>query len=363
MKIGLIGLPSTGKTTLFHLLTNTDKHSSSAEHKKTEPHIGTAKVPDRRINFLAGIYKPRKTTYATIEVTDIRGITHESGMGKDSGADHFLESVRQTDALVHVVRAFENNDVIHPEGTIDPLRDIDSVNMELMLADLSVIENRIHRIETTKKMTNELSEELAVLKKCSACLESEKLIHNLELSDNEKQYLKTFQFLTERPLILLPNLDENQFRSGKYPKKDELLKYAANRAIPLFEISVRSEYEINQLEGDDRALFMEDLGIRETGTGRLAALMYNYLGLISFLTVGEDEVRAWTVKKGITAKAAGGKIHSDIEHGFIRAEVYRFLDFERLGTVHAVKEKGLFRLEGKDHVIEDGDIINFRFNV
>ena len=363
MKIGLIGLSSTGKTTLFNLLTNSIDHSSIPTTKRMEPHLGVARIPDKRIDFLATKYKPRKTIYATIDVTDIRGITPEGNTKKEAGPDNFLESVRQTDALVHVVRAFHNDDVIHMEGTIDPLRDIDSVNMELLFADLAVIENRIHKIETSKKMTKEMAEELEVLKKCRGCLESEKLIHSLELTDDEKQYIKTFQFLTERPLVLLVNLDEDQFRSSKYENREKLIKYAAERDIPMFEISARTEFEISRLDAEDKMLFMEDLGIKDTGISRLANLMYNYLGLISFLTVGEDEVRAWTVRKGITAKAAGGRVHSDIERGFIRAEVFKYSDFERLKTVHALKEKGLFRLEGKDYIIEDGDIINFRFNV
>lgn len=362
MKIGLIGLPSTGKTTLFNLLTNMVGSSETASGK-TEPHIGIARIPDKRIDFLANHYKPKKITYAAIEVIDIRGIDPESSVGKEKGAVHFLEAVRQVDALVHVVRVFENPDVVHSEGSPDPLRDIDAVNMELLFADLAVIENRIKRIDASKKMTPELEEERVVLEKCRKCLESEKLIHSLDLTDDEKQVLKTFQFLTERPLVLLLNLDEDQFRTGSYAKREALHAYAEKRGIPLLEISVRTEYEINQLEGEDKAMFMEDLGISETGISRLATLIYNYLGLISFLTVGTDEVRAWTINKATTAKAAGGKIHSDIERGFIRAEIHKYADFERFGTIHAIKEKGLFKTEGKDHVIEDGDIINFRFNV
>jgi len=363
MKIGLVGLPSTGKTTFFNLLTNINENAVSTSSKKQEAHIGTAKIPDKRIDFLSGVFKPKKTTYATIEVTDIRGIASGGSMIKETGPNPFLESVRQVDALVHVVRAFKNDKVVHVEGTIDPLRDIDTVNMELLLSDLAVIENRIQRIETGKKITKEMLEELEVLKKCREGMESEKLIHSLEFDDGERQYLKTFRFLTERPLVLLVNLDEDQFSSGSYEKREELLKYASDRQIPVIEICAKTELEISQLEDEDRALFMEDLGIEESGISRLATVMYNYLGLISFLTVGEDEVRAWPVRKGITARAAGGKIHSDIERGFIRAEVVKYSDFERLGSMHAVKEKGLFRLEGKDYIIEDGDIINFRFNV
>jgi GTP-binding protein YchF len=361
MKIGLIGLPSTGKTTLFNLLTNTVGSSETATGK-TEPHIAIAKIPDKRIDFLANHYKPKKITYAAIEVIDIRGIEPESA-AKEKGAVHFLEAVRQVDALIHVVRVFRNEGIVHSEGSLDPLRDIDAVNLELLFADLAVIENRIKRIDASKKMTAELEAEREVLVKCRKCLESEKLIHSMDLADDEKQVLKTFQFLTERPLVLLLNLDEDQFRAGSYDKREALHAYAEKRGIPLLEISVRTEYEINQLEGEDKAMFMEDLGIAETGVSRLATLIYDYLGLISFLTVGTDEVRAWTINKATTAKAAGGKIHSDIERGFIRAEIHKFADFERLGTIHAIKEKGLFKIEGKDRIIEDGDIINFRFNV
>lgn len=363
MKIGLVGLPSTGKTTLFNLLANMGGEAAEIASKRQEAHIGIARVPDKRIDFLSKIYNPKKTTYATIEVTDIRGIVPGFSAGKEVGPNPFLESVRQVDALVHVVRAFRNDRVVHVEGTIDPLRDIDTVNTELLFADLGVIESRIRRIETAKKVTKEMQGELGVLKKCREALEKEQLINSLELDDEEKQHLKTFNFLTERPLALLVNLDEDQFRSGVYEKKEELLKYAADRQIPVIEICAETELEISRLEDEDKVLFMEDLGIEETGIGRLASVMYGYLGLISFLTVGGDEVRAWPVRKGITAKAAAGKVHSDIERGFIRAEVVKFDDFKRLGSMNAVKEKGLFRLEGKEYVVEDGDIINFRFNV
>lgn len=360
MKIGLIGLPMTGKTTIFNLLTNAAEDATGASGK-AEANIGVAKVPDRRIDFLSSIYKPKKTVYATIEVTDIKGF---SGGNKTKGsANPFLEAVRKVDALVHVVRAFRDENVVHVEGTIDPLRDIEAVNLELLFSDLSIIENRIGRIETAKKITKDMSEELNVLNKCRECLENEKLINTLDLTEDEKQYLKTFQFLTERPQILVINLDEGQFKEGSYEGKDKVMRYVEEKNIPLVEICAKTEYEIAQLDEEDRKLFMEDLGITETGISRLATAMYNYLGLISFLTVGEDEVRAWPIKKGINAKAAGGKIHSDIERGFIRAEVVKYEDFENLGSMHKVKEKGLFRLEGKDYIVEDGDIINFRFNV
>lgn len=358
MKIGLIGLPLTGKTTFFNLLTNTGG-THGATHGKTEASIGTARIPDRRIDYLSGIFKPKKITYAALEVIDIHGITP----GSSSSAAHFLEAVRSVDALVHVVRAFRDDSVIHSDGSINPIRDIETINMEMLFADLAVIDTRIQRIESGKKSGKELQEELLVLRKCKDCLESGRLIHSLDLTDEEKTYLKTFNFLTERPMILLMNLDEEQFRSGEYDQKAEVLKYASEKHIPVVEICAKTELEINQLDEEDKKLFMEDLGIKETGIARLASAIYDYLGLISFLTVGEDEVRAWTIKDGTTARAAGGKIHSDIERGFIRAEVIKYSDFESHGSMHKIKEKGLMRLEGKESVIEDGDIINFRFNV
>lgn len=363
MKIGLVGLPMTGKTTFFNLLTGAVIDSSGFSSGKTETHVGIAKVPDKRLDFLSDIYKPKKTTYATIEVTDIKGYAAGGAPSKGTGVNPFLESVRQVDALVHVVRAFRDDSIVHVEGTIDPLRDIETVGLELLFADLAVVENRIDRIENSKKVTKEMTEELEVLKKCRDTLEKGKLLNSLELSEEESGHLKSFSFLTERPLVLLVNLDEDQYRAGNYEQKEEIMKHAKEGHIPVVEICAKTELEINQLEDEDRALFMEDLGIEETGTGRLAKAMYSYLGLISFLTVGEDEVRAWPVRKGINAKKAGGKIHSDIERGFIRAEVVSFSDFKELGSMQAAREKGVLRLEGKEYIVKDGDIINFRFNV
>jgi len=351
MKIGLIGLPLTGKTTFFNLLTNRQSDGRDIPAGKIDAGIGIAKIPDKRIDFLTKMYKPKKTIYASVEVVDIPGITPGN-----AGTRRFLDSVRQADALVHVVRTFRSDGVIHIEGSVDPLRDIETVNMELLFADLGVVENRIGRIEEGKKTGKELLMELEVLKKCREALENGRLIHSLGLSEDEKWHLKSFDFLTERPMILLMNLDEEQFRKGEYDGKASILKYAEERKIPAVEASAKIELEINGLEDEDRRLFMEDLGIRETGIARLAAAAYDYLGLISFITVGEDEVRAWPVKKGICAREAAGKIHSDLEKGFIRAEVVKYNDLEKLGSMAAVKEKGLYRLEG-------GDIVNIRFNV
>ena len=363
MRVGLIGLPMSGKTTFFRLLTNSKESGGGFAQGKMGAEVGVAKIPDKRIDFLSDMYKPRKTTLATIEVIDIPGMAVGGQRQKGAGANSFLDFVRKVDALVHVVRAFRNSSVVHVEGAVDPLRDIDLVNTELLFADLSIIENRIQRIEAGKKVNKDAQKELKVLKKCRDGLESERSIHTQELDDDERQYLKTFDFLTERPLILLINLDEDQFKSGNYEKKEEVLKYARERHIPVIETCAKTELEIIMLENEDRKVFMEDLGIEETGISRLASAAYDYLGMISFFTVGEDEVKAWPIKKGISAKAAAGKIHSDIEKGFIRAEVVKYADLKDLGSMGKVKEKGLLRLEGKDYIVEDGDIINFRFNV
>lgn len=359
---GIIGLPMVGKTTIFNLLTNSDQEISNFFSGKTETITASAKVPDKRINFLADMYKPRKTTYAQIQFSEVPGLVKGASEGKGVG-NQFLSAIRNVDLLVHVVRAFKNPDVPHVEDTINPLRDIETIAVEILLADMDLVEKRIQRIQSGKKITKENAFELEVLKKCLAALEEEVPISSLGLSEEEKLTLRNYAFLTEKPMMLVINIDEDQFREGTYPGKEEVEKYAADRGIALIEICGRMEMEINQLPEEDRALFMEDIGISEPGIDRLARAVYDYLGLISFLTAGEDEVRAWTIKRNTDAKKAAGKIHSDIERGFIRAEVIAFEDLVAAGNMVKAREKGLIRLEGKDYIVQDGDIINFRFNV
>lgn len=359
---GLIGLPTVGKTTFFNLLTHQEVATSNFFSGKTEANVGTATIPDQRIDYLSAMFKPKKTTYAQLEVTDVVGLVRGASEGKGAG-NAFLSAVRNVDTLIQILRVFDSNDVLHVDGSIDPLRDLETVNLELWLADLEMVEKRIDRIKSGKKITAENQAELKVLEKLRSGLEEEKGINQLELSEEESRLVRSFAFLTEKPMILVVNLDEAQLLSGDYPQKEALQAYASQKGLPVLEICAKTEMEIGQLSDEDQAAFMAELGIAESGMNRLARAMYQSLGLISFLTAGEDEVKAWTINKGIDAKRAAGKIHSDIERGFIRAEVVGFSVLQELGSMSKVKEKGLFRLEGKDYIVQDGDIINFRFNV
>jgi GTP-binding protein YchF len=358
----LIGLPLVGKTTLFNLLTGSSMEISEFFSGKTETSTGMAKIPDRRIRYLSEMYKPKKTTFAEIQISDVPGLVRGASQGKGVG-NQFLNAIRNVEILVQVVRAFENKDIAHADETIDPLRDVETIDMELLLADMDVVEKRIERIKGSKKIKKEDAAELEVLQKIMAGLENETPIHNLGLSEEEKDMLKNYSFLTEKPVILVINIDESQFKAKSYPQKEALSQLAAEKNIPLIEVCGKIEMEISQLPEEDKQIFLEDLGITESGIDLLAKAAYDHLNLMPFFTSGEDEVKAWTIEKGTNAKKAAGKIHSDIERGFIRAEVVKFDDLERLGSMAKIKESGLHRLEGKEYIVQDGDIINFRFNV
>ncbi len=352
---GIIGLPLVGKTTLFNLLTQSEAETS-AFAGRTRTNVRTAVIPDPRLDYLASLYHPRKVTPATLEVIDVPGLTRGSGAA-------FLAAVREVDALVHVVRAFRNTTVIHVDEIIDPLRDLENINAELLLADLQMVETRLERIAAGKKIKGETLVEQAALKRCLAALEQEKPILEAGLTDQEWHAVRSLGFLTTKPMIIVVNIDEDQLQEGHYDGEEEVAAYAGARGIPVLIISAGIEAEIARLEPEERKEFMEEVGISEPGIARLARAIYHRLGLISFLTAGEDEVRAWTIKAGTNARTAAGKIHSDIERGFIRAEVVSYEDLNRLGDMSKVKESGLARLEGKDYIVQDGDIINFRFNI
>jgi GTP-binding protein YchF len=350
-----------GKTTVLNLLTQANLSTTAFLSGKAEAHTRTARVPDRRIDKLSEMWHPRKTTYAQIQVTEVPGLVQGSSQGMGVG-NAFLNAIRQVDALVHVVRAFANDEVLHAEGSIDPRRDIDTVNFELLLADLQLVENRIKRLHDGKKK-KEQELELALMERLKEALENERPVHALSLTPEEQAISAGFAFLTERPQILVVNVDEAQFKCGDWPGAEAVRAMAAQRKIPLVEVCARIEMEIAQLDPADRELFMADLGITESGIARLARAAYDHLGMVSFLTVGEDEVRAWPIHQGTTAKEAAGKIHSDIERGFIRAEVVAYADLIAAGNFAHARDQGHFRLEGKEYVVQDGDIINFRFNV
>lgn len=350
MQLGIIGLPMAGKTTIFELLTE----SKDIKLTTGKTNTAMARIPDNRVDFLSDLFKPKKTTYAQLEIVDIPGLVP----GGEKSAAVFLDAVRKADALLHVVRAF--CDEINED--IDPIKDIETVNYELLLADLDLIEKRIERINSNKKK-NQMLKELDLLEKLKKALEEEKPLLSVELDEEEKEIVNNYQFLTTKPVLVCLNVGEEVLAGNDYKDREKICSYLSDLGIPMVEVSANIEKEISELSGDEKELFMQEMGLTEPGIVKIARSMYERVGLISFFTVGEDEVKAWTIEKGTTAKKAAGKIHSDIERGFIRAEVIDYDALYELKSIAAVKEKGLFRLEGKDYIVKDGDIIHFRFNV
>ena len=360
MKIGLIGLNQTGKTTLFDLLSGKKDGDSSAASKSAAS-TGTGMVPDKRVDFLSEMYNPKKTTYARIEFTDIAGFSASNG--QKSGASKFLNDVRPCDAITHVLRGFESDAVFHDLDSIDPLRDLILVESEMLLADMELIERRIERIKAGKKVTKELSEEIDFLERVFDWLEGGGAIRDIRLNEQEETAIRGYSFLTEKPRLAVLNMSETQWENKTFPNKDELTLYCEKHNIPIVMLCAQTELEISRLPDEDKLVFMDEMGITEPGIYRLSVQGYRLLDLISFFTVGSDEVKAWTIENGLNARKAAGKIHTDIERGFIRAEVTKYSDLFEFKSMAKLKEKGLFRLEGKDYTVADGDIINFRFNV
>ncbi len=362
LSCGIIGLPMVGKTTFFNLLTGAGVETSAFFSGKTATNTAHALVPDERVAYLSEMFKPKKTTYAQVEVIDVPGLVRGSSQGQGAG-NEFLTAVRNCDILAHIVRAFANDEVIHAEDSINILRDIDIISTELLFADLQMIETRLSRINggSRKKLEHPLEEQ--ALQKCQALLEEEKPLRLLELTEEEQEALKHITFLTDKPMMIVVNVDESQLAANDYPDKAKVEAYCAEQGYELLTVSARAEEEIEELPAEDREMFLAELHISESGIGRMAKALYSQLGLISFLTAGTDEVKAWTIRKDLPAKQAAGKIHSDIERGFIRAETVAFADLKAAGSMAAAREKGCFRLEGKEYPVKDGDIINFRFNV
>ena len=362
MQVGIVGLPVSGKTTLFSTLTGMDV-SGFHEGKKIEVHRGMVKVPDRRLDQLTEIFRPQKRVPATIEYLEVGGIEKEQA--KTHGFDpQFLQVLKNTDLLCLIIRAFENQYHPHPDGSIDPLRDLQTVETEFLLSDLSIVENRIERLEKQVMKTKDEAEirELELMKRCKPWLESEKPLRDLDLTDEEKLRMRGFQFLSAKPLVVVINVSENDISR----EKDILAKFGEYQNKPnvsVISICVKIEQEISQLESEDAKIFLADLNIPEPALSKLIRASYGLLGLISFFTYGEDECRAWTIKKGTNAQKAAGAIHTDFEKGFIRAEVVGFDQFIEHKSIAKCRDLGVLRLEGKNYIVQDGDLMVIRFNV
>ena len=358
MKTAIIGLSSVGKSTLFSLLTGSPAAPPSG---RPEARTGMARVPGPRVDRLSEMYRPKKETYATVEYVDVPGV----GKGEGSALVD-LPALRGVDALVHVVRAFESDMTPHPDGSVDPMRDARMLELELILADLGAVEKRLEKLDSNIKKLNrpeDVSERVLFLK-MKEVLEAEKPLRELELSEEERRRLRNYSFLTEKPILLVVNVGEDQMRGASaLLESSGLAAFARAPGRALCPVAATIEAEVAQLSAEDARAFREDLGLEEPGLDRVIRTSYALLGLISFLTAGEDECRAWTIRKGTKAQVAAGTIHSDIERGFIRAEVVAFDDLVAAGSLAACREKGTLRLEGKEYVVRDGDVINFRFNV
>ncbi len=358
MKTGIVGLANSGKTTVFNALTGQNIPATVYPTTEAEPNVGVVKVPDERVDRLAEIYRPKKVTLATVEYTDYLGITK----GDPQQNRKALEMIKDVDAVVHVIRAFEDEAVVHPAGSIDPLRDAETLELELIFSDLELVEKRLERMEEGAKKGKKPDEkERRVLLRCKEALEEEIPLRKLDFNEDELLSLRHLQFISIKPEVMLLNLHEDDM--GTEEAASAAGELQERFGLPVVALSGKIEMEIAQLGREEAEEFLKDLGIEEPAMSRLISLCYEHLGLISFLTVGKDEVRAWTIKKGTTAQKAAGKIHTDIERGFIRAEVVSYRDFIQAGSMAAAREKGLVRLEGKNYVVRDGDIVNFRFNV
>lgn len=364
MKLGIVGLPNVGKSTLFNSLTKAGAESANYPFCTIDPNIGIVAVPDERLDSLTKLYNSAKTIPAAIEFVDIAGLVKGASKGEGLG-NKFLANIREVDAIVHVVRCFEDSNIVHVDGAIGPLRDIETINLELIFSDLEILERRLAKSIKALKADKSMQKEIEIINYLKENLELGKSARNLEFNSEDAVFVESLNLLTYKPVIYAANVIEDDLPDDGASNQNvqAVREFAKNEHSEVFVVCAKIEEEIAQLEEDEKKMFLEDLGLKESGLDKLISASYTLLGLISFLTAGEKETKAWTIKKGTKAPGAAGKIHSDFEKGFIRAEIVSYDDLMKYGTYTAAKEKGLVRLEGKEYIVQDGDIILFRFNV